>query len=360
MKDSGDKNQRMITYFLGFIVSVIIVVILITFKDFLVPITIAILLTYLFHPVLEYLKVKLKIPRPIGVIFILILNFALFYVLGLIFFASFGDFSARIQYYGDKLSAIVIDILRPFNLTLLELESWLGYETQKFDAGQLLKKLFDAGIIQGLFSSFSNLLSNFFLVMLFWVFMILGKPQFEKRLKVAFASSSFDTEKQINAVSDQLQSYLMIKTLISLATGVTFTVILTIYGIDFAMIWGLLAFILNYIPNIGSLLATIFPIIIAMLDLGFGFASVSLAVILFAVQNIYGNIIEPKFMGMKLDLSPVFILMSLIFWGWIWGIVGMFLAVPIASVLKILCSNVDALKPVAILIGTKAEPLGDV
>lgn len=360
MKDSGDKNQRMITYFLGFIVSVIIVVILITFKDFLVPITIAILLTYLFHPVLEYLKVKLKIPRPIGVIFILILNFALFYVLGLIFFASFGDFSARIQYYGDKLSAIVIDILRPFNLTLLELESWLGYETQKFDAGQLLKKLFDAGIIQGLFSSFSNLLSNFFLVMLFWVFMILGKPQFEKRLKVAFASSSFDTEKQINAVSDQLQSYLMIKTLISLATGVTFTVVLTIYGIDFAMIWGLLAFILNYIPNIGSLLATIFPIIIAMLDLGFGFASVSLAVILFAVQNIYGNIIEPKFMGMKLDLSPVFILMSLIFWGWIWGIVGMFLAVPIASVLKILCSNVDALKPVAILIGTKAEPLGDV
>ena len=78
------------------------------------------------------------------------------------------------------------------------------------------------------------------------------------------------------------------------------------------------------------------------------------------VQNIYGNIIEPKFMGMKLDLSPVFILMSLIFWGWIWGIVGMFLAVPIASVLKILCSNVDALKPVAILIGTKAEPLEDV
>ena len=359
MAVSGDKNQKMIAYFLGFIVSVIIVVILITFKDFLLPITIAILLTYLFHPILDFMKVKLKIPRPLGVILILILNFAFFYILGLIFFASFGDFSARMQYYGDKLSAIVSAVLSPFNLTLVELASWLGYETKKFDVGQLLKRLFDAGIIQGVLTSFSNLLSNFFLVMLFWVFMILGKQQFEKRLKVAFSSSSFDTEKQINAVSDQLQSYLMIKTIVSLATGVTFTVVLTIYGIDFALIWGLLAFILNYIPNIGSMLATIFPILIALLDFGFGFSSVSLAIILFAVQNIYGNILEPKFMGMKLDLSPVFILISLIFWGWIWGIVGMFLAVPIASLFKILCSNVDALKPVAILIGTKAEPIND-
>lgn len=358
MSAPGDKNQRMIAYFLGFIVSVIIVVILITLKDILIPITIAIFLTYFFYPVLVFLKERLKIPKPIGVIIILILNFALFYVLGLIFFASFGDFSARVEYYGDKLSAVVVDILSPFNLTMLEIGNWLGYEPQKFDAGKLLKQLFDAGIIQGLLTSFSNLLSNFFLIMLFWVFMIIGKEQFEERLKAAFSASSFDTDKQISDVSNQLQSYLMIKTLVSLATGVTFTLILTIYGIDFAMFWGLLAFILNYIPNIGSLLATFLPIIIALLDFGFGFASVSLAILLLIAQNIYGNILEPKFMGMKLDLSPVFILISLIFWGWIWGIVGMFLAVPIASLFKILCSNIAALKPVAVLISTKVDKVG--
>lgn len=355
MTTAADKNQKMITYFLGFIVAVIMVVILILLKDLLIPITIAILLTYLFYPVLEFLKERLKLPTPLGLIVILIINFAVFYVLGLIFFSSVGDFSTRIEYYGDKLSQIVKDILSPFDLTIIELEGFLGLQIQKFDASKLLKQLFDAGIIQGFFTSFSNLLSNFFIVMIFWMFMILGKKRFEERLKIAYSSSSGNIEKQLNAIVDQLQSYLLIKTLISIATGVTFTAVLSIYGIDFAMFWGLLAFILNYLPNIGSLLATVFPILIALLDFGFGFTSISLAAILLIVQNIYGNLIEPKFLGMKLDLSPVFILISLIFWGWIWGIVGMFMAVPIASLFKILCSNINPLKPIAILIGTKAE-----
>ncbi len=357
MLNTTEKNQRWITYFLGFIVSVIVVVILITFKDILIPITIAILLTYLFHPLLELLKEKLRIPRPVGLILIFILNFAVFYVLGLIFISSFGGFSAKIEFYGGRLSQITRDILGPFNLTVRELEGMLGLEIQKFDAGGLLRKLFDAGIIQGFVSSFSNLISNFFIVMLFWVFMIMGKNKFEERLKVAFSSSSVDTERQIQAINEQLQSYLIIKTLISLATGVTFTVILTIYGIDFALFWGLLAFVLNYIPNIGSLLATLFPILIALLEYGFGFTSISIAVLLLIAQSIYGNIIEPKFLGRTMDLSPVFILFSLIFWGWVWGIVGMFLAVPLAAILKILCSNIDPLKPIAIIIGTKAEPI---
>lgn len=357
MSNTNEKNQRWITYFLGFIVSVIVVVILITFKNILIPITIAILLTYLFHPLLELMKEKLKIPRPIGLILIFILNFAIIYVLGLIFISSFGGFSAKIEFYGGRLSQITRDILSPFNLTVLELEGMLGLEIKKFDAGGLLKKLFDAGIIQGFVSSFSNLISNFFIVMLFWVFMIMGKNKFEERLKVAFSSSSVDTERQIQAINEQLQSYLIIKTLISLATGVTFTVILTIYGIDFALFWGLLAFVLNYIPNIGSLLATLFPILIALLEYGFGFTSISIAVLLLIAQSIYGNIIEPKYLGRTMDLSPVFILFSLIFWGWVWGIVGMFLAVPLAAVLKIFCSNIDPLKPIAIIIGTKAEQI---
>jgi AI-2 transport protein TqsA len=353
MSTANEKNIRAITYFLGFMVFVLVVVILITFKDILIPITIAVFLTYLFHPLLEILRTKLKIPKFVALILIFILNFAVFYLMGLIISSSFGGFSEKIQYYGDKLSVIIQDILKPFNLTLLELEGILGFHIQQFDISQLLKKLFDVGIIQGFFSSFSNLLSNFFIVMIFWVFMIMGKDKFEERLKVAFARSSVDTDKQILAINDQLQSYLIIKTLISLATGVTFTVILTIYGIDFALIWGLLAFILNYIPNIGSLIATLLPVLIALLDFGFGFASVSLAALLLIAQNIFGSMLEPKFLGEKMDLSPVFILFSLIFWGWIWGIVGMFLAVPIASLFKIFCSNIDALKPIAILMGSK-------
>jgi len=359
MSTTNEKNIRAITYFLGFMVFVLFVVILITFRDILIPVTIAIFLTYLFHPLLEILRIKLRIPKFLALILIFILNFAVFYLLGLIFFSSFGGFSEKLLYYGDKLSSVLMNILSPFNLTLRELEGFLGFHIQQFDISQLLKKLFDAGIIQGFVSSFSNMLTNFFVVMLFWVFMIMGKEKFEQRLKIAFSKSSVDTDKQIQAINDQLQSYLIIKTLISLATGVTFTVILTIYGIDFALIWGLLAFVLNFIPNIGSLLATLLPVLIALLDFGFGFSSISLAALLLIAQNIFGNMIEPKFLGEKMDLSPVFILFSLIFWGWIWGIVGMFLAVPIASLMKIFCANIEALKPIAILMGSKVVELNN-
>jgi predicted PurR-regulated permease PerM len=127
------------------------------------------------------------------------------------------------------------------------------------------------------------------------------------------------------------------------------------YGIDFAIVWGLLTFILYYIPNIGSLIATLAPIIVSLLEYGFGFTTISLAVLLVVSHNVIGNLIEPHYLGKQMDLSPVFVLFSLIFWGWIWGIVGMFLAVPIAASMKILFSNIEPLKPIAILMGTKSS-----
>lgn len=357
MQDINSKKLTVIAYLLGFIVTVILVYILIVFKNLLIPLTIAGFLTYLFYPILLWMKEKLKIPQGLGLVIIFVLNFAVFYLIGLLFVSSIGGFSAKIDFYGKQLSIVTKDILKPFNLTLSELANMIGIETEKFDAGNLIKKLFDVGIIQGLITSFSNLFTNFFIVMIFWVFMILGKQNFEDRLRLAFKNSKVSIDKTLNSINEQLQSYLLIKTGVSLATGLSFGIILSIYGIPFAMIWGLLAFIMNYIPNIGSLLATIFPIIIGLLEYGLGFTSISLAVILVIVQTIFGNIIEPKFQGRRMDLSVVFILISLIFWGWVWGIIGMFLAVPISAVIKILCSNIEPLKPVAILMGSKAETM---
>jgi predicted PurR-regulated permease PerM len=139
--------------------------------------------------------------------------------------------------------------------------------------------------------------------------------------------------------------------------GIITTLIFLAYGIDFAILWGILTFILNYIPNIGSLIATLGPVIIGLLQYGFGFTVISLAVILLIVHNIIGSVIEPHYLGRRMDLSPVFVLFSLIFWGWIWGIVGMFLAVPIAASMKILFSNIQPLKPLAVLMGSKAESM---
>jgi predicted PurR-regulated permease PerM len=236
---------------------------------------------------------------------------------------------------------------------LREFADFLKINVEEFDIGSIFQSLFEAGIIQNIFNSLSGFLGDMFIAIIFWVFMILGKTKFEERLKVAFARNREAVEKNLNSIDEQLQSYIIIKTIISFITGSIATVILLIYGIDFAIVWGLLTFILNYIPNIGSFIATLAPITVALLEYGLGFKTISLSALLLANQSLMGNIVEPHYMGRKMDLSPVFVLFSLIFWGWVWGIVGMFLAVPIAAGMKILFSNIEPLKPVAILMGSK-------
>ena len=228
---------------------------------------------------------------------------------------------------------------------------------QEFDFSSVFQGLFKAGIIQNIVSSFSAMLEDFVIMMIFWVFMVLGKNKFEERVKVAFRGNKESVEKTINSFNTQLQSYIIIKTIVSLLVASVATIIFLAYGVDYALIWGLLTFILNFIPNIGALIATIAPIAIALLEYGFGFTTVSMAALLTFNHTIVGNLVEPHYLGKQMDLSPVFVLFSLIFWGWVWGIVGMFLSVPIAAAMKILFSNIEPLRPVAILMGSKAEPL---
>ena len=125
----------------------------------------------------------------------------------------------------------------------------------------------------------------------------------------------------------------------SLLTALTVGIVLWIFDIDFLVVWVVLTFLLNFIPNIGSVLAVIFPTLIALVQYeSFGYA-ILVAGIVTGVQNIYGNLIEPKIMGDKLGLNPLVILLSLLLWGYIWGLVGMFLSVPITAVIKILVSD---------------------
>lgn len=356
---SHQRNERLTTYFLGFICLVIFIYILIALKDIMVPLTIAIFLTFFFHPILTFLNVKLKIPKPIALVIIFIFNFGVFYLLGLLVISNVKGFVERAEFYAQNLAIFLGSILRPFNVTVTEFANFLNVQLETLDTTSVLHEVFNSGILQSILSSFSSILGDFFIVMIFWIFMIMGKEKFDERLKKAFSKNASYVDDNLKEINGQLQSYIIYKTLISFITGALFTFILLLYNVDFALFWGFLTFLLNYIPNIGSLFATIFPLLIALLEYGLGFTTISLAVLLVGVQSILGNLVEPKLLGAKMDLSPVFVLFSLFFWGWIWGIVGMFLAVPIASVIKIYCSNIEPLKPVAILIGTN-QPDKDV
>jgi predicted PurR-regulated permease PerM len=279
----------------------------------------------------------------------------MFYLLSLLVVSNVRGFIDRIDFYAQNLSVFFGSLLKPFDLTLTEFADFLDVQLETLDTTSIIREIFNSGILQSLVASFSSLLGDFFIVMIFWIFMIMGKEKFDERLRFAFTKSKSYVDDSLNEINQQLQSYILYKTLISFITGAAFTFILLLYKVDFALFWGFLAFLLNFIPNIGSLLATVFPIIIALLEYGLGFGTISLTALLIGVQFIMGNIVEPKYLGEKMDLSPVFVLFSLFFWGWIWGIVGMFLAVPIASVVKIFCSNIEPLKPIAILIGTNKQ-----
>jgi len=353
---SISKHTKAISYLLGFISFVLFVYILMALKEILIPITIAIFLTFLFHPLLNYLG-KYKVPKWLALILILILISSLYYLLGLLIVSNYPVFVENLQGYSANLSLFLQNILKPFDITLKELASMLNLKDAKFDLSSIFQSLFNAGVVQGVFNSLTGMLGDFFISLIFWMFMMLGKNKFEERLKFAFEERREMVESNIESINTQLQSYIVIKTILSIITGFIATIILLIYGIDFAIIWGVLTFILNFIPNIGSLIATVAPILVALLEYGFGFRTVSLAVLLVLSHNIIGNIAEPHYLGRRMDLSPVFVLFSLIFWGWIWGIVGMFLAVPIAASMKIFFSNFEALKPIAILMGSKAQRL---
>jgi predicted PurR-regulated permease PerM len=322
-------------------------------REILIPITIAIFLTYLFHPLLIYLT-RLKIPKWLSLIIILIIVSGLYYLLGLILFASFSSFPEKLQTYTENISGFLKSILKPFNITLKEFADFLNLKTSEFDIDSIFQKLFESGVIQNIFNSISGILGDIFIAIIFWIFMILGKDKFEERLKYAFEEKREFVEKNLDSIDNQLQSYILIKTILNLIIGAIATLILWIYGIDFAIVWGLLTFILNYIPNIGPLISTVAPIIVALLEYGLGFTTISLSALLLISHNVIGNILEPHYMGRRMDLSPVFVLFSLIFWGWVWGIVGMFLAVPIAAAMKIIFGNIEPLKPFAVLMGNKA------
>jgi AI-2 transport protein TqsA len=348
------KNTRMIAYFLGFITFVLIVYILTALQAILIPITIAIFLTFLFHPLLLYFY-KYGAPKWVSIFLIFLVVSVLYYFIGWLIIDSLSALPQKAEVYSHTLSITVQEFLTSFDITLKEFAEILGINIYLLEPSQIFQSLLKSGVVQNIFAGITSTLGDFIIVMVFWVFMMAGKSKFEDRLRFAFSANKESLQASLDTIDNQLQSYIVIKTFISILTGLLTTIILIAYGIDFAIVWGILTFILNYIPNIGSILATIFPIIIALLQYGLGFTSISLSILLLVNQNIIGNFLEPHFTGRQMDLSPVFVLFSLIFWGYVWGIVGMFLAVPIAASMKILFANIEPLKPIAILMGSKSQ-----
>ena len=201
---------------------------------------------------------------------------------------------------------------------------------------------------------FITFISNAILVMIFLVFMLLAKPYANDKLRAAFSPERADALIDItNTISRQIGAYLGALFVISLVTGLVVWGVLEWMGVEFAFTWGLLAFVLNFIPTLGSIVASIPPVLMALVQFAPDiWPAVGVALVLFAIQQTLGNFIAPKVYGDRLNLSPVVILLFLVFWGWLWGITGALLAVPIAAAIQIALAHIPALAPLAVLMGS--------
>ncbi len=200
------------------------------------------------------------------------------------------------------------------------------------------------------FEGFSNLLIDSVLILLVVIFMLMESTLFIKKMNVIKPQSLLKIDEIIN----KLNKYTVTKTITSFATGVCITISLSIIGVDFPILWGTLAFLLNFIPNIGSAIAAIPAIMLALVQLGLPSAIIT-TVAYVAINGLIGNIIEPRIMGRNLGLSPLVVLISLIFWGWALGTVGMLLATPLTILLKITFDNMEETKHFGLMLGNETS-----
>jgi AI-2 transport protein TqsA len=311
----------------------------------ILPLLVAIFVAIVSSPLLAWLR-RNRAPVPVAVITTVLVDIAVLVVLILLVTRAVNELATLGPRYQDRVTAFIllaIDWLRDRGFDISRRES-----LELVNPGAVLDLL--GTILRGLLS----VLSNMFLVLLTLVFLLFEATSFPRKLRVAFGGQA--NVERLGRLMGQVQRYLVIKTLTSLGTGLLVATWAWTMGLDFPMLWGLLAFILNYIPNIGSILAAVPAVILAMIQLGPA-AGAILALGYLLINIGMSNFLEPPLMGHQLGLSPAMVFISLVFWGWVWGPVGMLLAVPLTVILKIMLEHTEDFRWLAVLLGP-APPEG--
>jgi predicted PurR-regulated permease PerM len=314
----------------------------------ILPFTVALLLAFALYPFVKALD-KLHFPRLLSIFLIVLLIIAGLYGLGVILFESGKMIVSLYPKYEKRFNDVYKEIARIFELSYNEdltffenLWSQLGIRTW----------------VRTFTFSFSNFfitfLKNAFLVVLFVMFMLVEASNFKEKLAIAFENRSDRITRMSHDLMNQITRYLTAKFLISLATGVVVGLAISMVGLEFAVFWGVVQFILNFIPTLGSIAAGVGISLFALIQFWPNPVPVVLVVIIVLAANmIIGNILDPKIIGENVGISPLIVMLSLLVWGWIWGFTGMVVAVPMMVIIKIVCENVPILEPVSIFIGSR-------
>ncbi|MCL2233055.1 MAG: AI-2E family transporter [Treponema sp.] len=314
----------------------------------LLPFTIAVLLAFVMYPMVKKLD-KIRCPRTVSILLVVFIIVTGLYVFGMILFTSGRMIAEQFPRYEHRFIEIYTYIARVFELPFDE-------DLTFFE--NLWAQLGIRTFVRDFTLTFSNVLLQFIisavLVILFVVFILMEASFIREKLDTAFENRSDRINKMGHDLMSQVTRYLAAKFVISLANGVIFAVSFHLVGLEFAVVWGVIQFLLNFIPNLGSITAGVVISLFALIQFWPDpIPIIMVLAIILAVNLILCNIFDPKIVGEHVGISPLIILLSLAIWGWIWGFAGMVLAVPMTVIIKIVCENIPIMEPVSILLGTR-------
>lgn len=338
-----DKN-RYLKFGVGIIVLFLLGVFLKLAKPILIPFSLALLFAFAVSPALDFLA-RHKVPKSAALVLILLLTFTALYLIGTVFYAGGKSLAAVLPSYNEMIKSFLEGINRIFPDPRLKagLTDWV----QGLNVGKAGTFLLAA------LGPFFSFMSQLLLVFVFMIFILAGRGRMAKKFAEAFPPGQAATlSRAVVRINREIQKYLGVKTLVNLLIGTLVAAVLAVFGIRFAVVFGVLAFLFNYIPTLGPIVSVALPVILAFfLEGSFSLRVGLVLAILAAVHAVLHNFLERRLMGKEFALPPLLVLFSLFFGAWLWGIPGMILAVPILAVMKIVFANVPALR----FLGTMME-----
>ena len=322
-------------------------------ESIFLPLVLAIFIAYLILALghaFERVKLGSWSPKPMLGLTLAMISFIV--VIGLVVQIIAGNvrdvveaapqYQERLQALLDQMSMFIAEIVgqdRPLTLTTL------------------LKEIDLSAVVGKFAGAFQAIASNTFQIFAYVAFLLLESRYFDRKVKTIFpeAAQEQSVRATLSQIGKRIETYVLVKTFVSFLVGLSSFAVLSIAGVDFAPFWALLIFVLNFIPYIGSPLGMLFPTVLALLQFGSLPTSAIILAFLWGAQSLVENFLEPRMMGSSLNLSPVFMMLSLSVWGAIWGITGMILAVPLMVMIMIACAQFTTTRPLAVIMSETGD-----
>jgi len=314
-------------------------------KVLLVPFLIAAFLALITVRPMLWLQSK-RVPSFIAALLIVTMIMLLLAVVGTILGSSIAEFTAALPVYQARLDTIVDGAIQ-------FVQKYLNTDESVDNLGDMIDPGWAMGLVATILNSLKDVLTNTFLIIFTMIFILLEASSVGVKVQAAFGRSA-DSLQGPREFLHNLGRYLGIKTIVSMATGLCAGLVTWSIGLDFPLLWAMLAFLLNYVPTIGSIIAAVPAVLLALVQLGPGGAGAT-ALGFAAINVAFGNVIEPRLLGYGVGISPLVVFVGLFFWGWVFGPVGMLLSVPLTMTLKLGLESDERSRWIAILIGSERD-----